>query len=337
MDKNIGFFVTEIAEAFALKTLMDAARPVFPSDNLAFRGDSISRSYKDILGPYTHGQYAMLNFKPDLIITSYSDMHTDLERGEGGPYRQLAVDAAILKACKPLFSQEEKARIKESYGIPGEKPIVVLGNPEYDVDHDRYILIRTLLPHTTVVISESWEPSEADSQHLTASEREEIVHINGVGHLAKLYAIADATVSCKNLARKDQQLNNFYEQTQNGPTFLVKPTRGSQYGFSYCEANSLAVTCDDIQDISARLRAYLQNPDPQRHQERRAALTQKTREEHLPRIIDLIEQLKNGSERRMFRYQHPESAWEPHYSYMKGRDVIDVYAGIPQGIVVGRD
>lgn len=325
---KIAFFVTEFAEAYALKTLKEAIANNFLEDELVFIGNRFAtkfnkiHDFRKILGSYHAETNALFDEKPDIVISAFSDLQHDFSRFEKGPFNHLSIDAAILKASKQLSSKNEKNNIKKEFFISNEKQIVVFGNVPHITEYFPVETIKSLLPKYQIILSSHNQINNSMKQ-FSQIEKKQIKQVKGYGKLAKLYEIADATINCNNLELKETQLNNFYEQTANGPTFMVTPTKGKQYGFDYCVKNELVHECTDAKDIVEKVHHYLENPNQKKHLEKRQFITAETRKNHLPKIVNLIKLYKNLIGTSTRTYVHPESKWKPYGWGLKNS--IDVY------------
>src|SRR4030042_2418229 len=134
-NKNIALRVGELADAYALETLYNEMKPLFPNDNIYFSVYYKSDESRKLLEKYPllkkgtiQPDYNLHKSNPDLVIMARSDTTNDLSRYEFGPYRTFAIDAAILKAMRRLPTPEQCKKVRELYGLRKiSKPLIVIG------------------------------------------------------------------------------------------------------------------------------------------------------------------------------------------------------------------
>jgi len=336
--KNIALRVGEIADAYALETLYNEMKDVFPDKNIYFSVHCNADTPRKMLEKYPllekgHIQpdYKLVKSKPDLVVMVGSDTTEDLSRYEKGPFRILVIDAPLLKAMKKFPVPGQLRKIKKEYGLENlQKPLAVMGWLPHGKDGEKAKkLITSLIPDVHFVVTPDRKGFPAlKYMNLREEELASVTEVEGIGHLAKLSAIADVSFSGWNLAKRGDRLNNFYEQSSGGPFFLTPTANTKQYGYKELVKQGLVIPCVDIEDIINQSTAFLeqlkQTPElKNQHKKKWLAHRNKTRRKFLPEIFDRIEWLLQSRKKpQIFTYIHPESDWG---GFNFNADPIDIF------------
>ena len=319
--KNIALRVNEIADAYALETLYHEIKDEFKDDNVYFSPSYGWQAVKDILRKYPqipNYESGLYSSKPDLVIQAHSDRTEDLSRYERGPFRTLAIDISILKACKNLPTPRKCEQIKQEYDLKNkEKPLAVLGmaNSVEKFIEPQKKLVQKIGQHAHIAVSDSFKMLQR-SWDLNEEELKNLTEISGHGHLAGLYAVADLAFCANNLIKSRGRLNNFYEQAQGGPIFFIPSENTKQYGYNKLVDMELIRPCSNLDDIMGQSQSYIEefkgNPKKMKNQHRRKWLAhqKKTRAKFMPQISEHIKYLLgSGKAKKMFTFIHPDSDW----------------------------
>lgn len=337
-NKNIALRVSELADAYALETLYNEMKPLFPRDNIYFSVNYKSKESRRLLEKYPQLEngliqpdYKLNNSDADLVIMARSDTTEDLSRYELGPYRTLAIDAAVLKAMRKLPTPEQCMKIRGQFGLgKTDKPLIVIGwlgaynNPRDKKGEREKEQVKGLLALLTKHAHLVTTPAKCEMPVLRYCNLDEtilsnITEVTALGELAKLYAIADIALSGHNFRQYGGNLNNFFEQSQRGPIFLVPTENPKQYGYREFVMQGLVRPCRNIEEIAEQTIKHLaqlkNNPQlKEEHRKKWLAHRKKTREQFLPEIFDRINWiLKSGNAKKLFTYTHPDSDWGNHY------------------------
>jgi hypothetical protein len=309
----------------------------FKEHNLYFINRHAMSHIHDILkdtmpknGRISFGQHALYHSKPNLVMMSYSDVLEDLSRYEYGPFRTFAIDAALLKACKPILNDSQKNVILEKYGLKNNnKPIVVIGRIGYDENGKHQEIIKELLPYAKIITVAHGDTGlkKYYLPKLTSKEKDQVLDVEGRGKLADLYTISDLNISGYNLQRWNCQLTNFFEQTQNGPVMMVLPSFTKQYGFQTFLDEKMVMPCENVEEIIVKSKNYLKNFNSDiksKYIKKRTKFTTNTLNIEMPKILSTLEYVLNsGNEIELFKYTHPESDWK--VNDYQSKEYIETY------------
>ena len=332
--RNISLRAGELADAYALKTLYNELKSIFPNDHLYFSLAPRSGIPPEIFEGYPvlkHGiiqpDYELNKSKPSMVIMVRSDTTEDLPRLEGGKYRTLCIDASLLKAMRPLPSNERCHEIKERYKLDGiERPLITLGWLGYynksietvskQKKRQTEKLISLLAERAHLITTPGrCNDSSLETYDLSRETLSNITDVPGWGHLADLYAVSDVALSWANFWKCGGNLNNFYEQTQGAPFFLVPTKNAKQYGYNEFVGQGLVRPCKDLEEITQKIIEFLDelgnNPQiKENHRQKWITHREKTRENYIPKISERIDWILNsGRKSEVFTYVHPESDW----------------------------
>jgi len=340
--KNIALRVHEISDSYALETLYHELKKAFPEDNLYFSCNT-DKTARAIVSKYSllekgniQPDYKLYFSRPGLVIQVMSDTTEDLARYESGPFKTLCVDVSLLKAMRVLPSPSELKRIKKQYGLEAiDESLATMGwlsmhqtlgmdNEAKKIVESEKVesarLIRSIAKTAHLIVTPPRCPYPSLKYYkLGRQTLSNITEVAGFGNLAKLYAVADVAFSGHNLRIHGGRLNNFFEQSQGGPVFMVPPKNTKQYGYREFVEEGMIKPCKNVEEIIKEGTEFLQELESKpelkaRHRQKCLAHRRKTRKQFLPEIFERIRYLlESGEEKQVYTYIHPESNWEGRY------------------------
>ncbi len=324
--KNLLLHVRELADLYALKTLYDYLAKTRADGNLdvrVFFGGSIDseRSREVLQNAPTRDQFQ--NSSIDAVVSCYSDI------GGGG---DLEIDISVLKNAVAPMSKEEKAELKQRYGVKSKEPVLVIGyaSPSPDVVK----VVEAASKHATVYLVGY---GKKDDYHLSPEAKDKVHVVDKHGVLKDYYAMADVAINANNLRHSSAPLHNFVEATEGGRLFMIPFSNLAQYGYRQLVNAGVIAECTDLGDLVDRVQDTLRNFDGnERVIEARARHLTRTRDAYLPVILAKIMQLA-GEETALpdsdlditqtgkrVRIMHPDSNWGLVFSYMKDVDMPQI-------------
>ncbi|HYD03802.1 MAG TPA: hypothetical protein VEC16_05905, partial [Alphaproteobacteria bacterium] len=259
--KKIALRFSEVAEAYMMRTLNEYLHDKI-DEKIHMYVPSGRTNLRNIIPKYIADQRGLMYLEPDLVIGPYSDVFTNMKRYEGGPYRTFAIDAAILKACKPVPDEQGIRILKQKYNIQTNKPIFTIGFYPYGDDHKELDdIINSTINSTQIVIVATGDTSVKE-HYLNNIDKDKIIEVVGRGMLSELYAISDISLSANHTIRYNSQLKNFFEMTQGGPTFMVPTTQNKQYGYKHFVEQGYVIECRNVRSMINKINKHLKNITP---------------------------------------------------------------------------
>ncbi len=269
----------ELADTYGLKTLYDYLRASNPSWQLFFWNyDTYGRSSKIFEGVETKSDD---DASIDTVVTCFSDIPN---KPVSKP--NVVIDLSILKNCVVPLSIEERLALKQKYGVPDNKPVVVVSYA-HETPEVTY-LVEKLRDCVELYVVGTF--SEEFTKNMAQFPQVHLVAERGI--LKDYYAMADAAINAVNLRADSSPLHNFVEATEGGPLFMV-PARGyPQYGYRQLVERGVIRECQDFMDIAAQVKEYLENfSGNEGHRAKRAEHLAASRTKYLPVIAAALEYL----------------------------------------------
>lgn len=250
--------------------------------------------------------------------------HSDINEGSGGlQNRRITIDHSILKNCVKPLTEDERKQLREKYKVPSDKPVVVLGchttSGNEDLAHQ--VMLKLKEETRAYVVGSTYFVQKNIPQGIT------VVCEQGV--LKDYYAMADISLMIDNLGDKKYQetLHNFIEATEGGPLFISKPYDKKQFGYKQLLELGVIKSANGEEDLVAKIKSYLANPNGEELREKRRKHLEKCREIYLNDLLRILNRLFNFSEEKCtsnlmvyfvdnmhsktnLRIVHPETYWE---------------------------
>jgi len=315
--KTLTFYVKELADMYAMKTLHDYLQ----QKELPFQYEFMGRvpKHQEIFGMPIHPvQHDIEN-----LVTVYSDVG-----GGSIGLNNLEIDISILKNAVQPITQREREALRQKYGISSERPVLVISYAtgiESEME-----LIRACKDFATTIVMTDLFPFMNITDIPEFEGNPYVKCVTKLGVLRDYYALADAAVNSNNLSHNFAELHNFVEATAGGPLFMVPSSRSQQYGYPQLVNRGVIRECQNSQMVISEVTQYLRtHRNHNRARNARARHLIETREMYLPVLeqyllhtfmdgpkpeSDLVERTKTIErrgkvERRGLRISHPQTDW----------------------------
>ena len=343
MTPTIGIRLTDgLADVYAFATLYDyLIEREFPA-NFVVGSDSAELIKKFRECTKTKLEYFLkpdeLDKASDIKLSSYCDIRSDLNSLCD---REIAIDHSILKNCMKPVNEEQRKLLRETYRIPADNPVIVVGFAysacQEDLDSLKFIFNHVCNDTSIYLVGSLGNVIDEFIEYWRGlSSRNAMKFFDTKGVLKDYYAAADLTLMSSRcgLQNLKSPLHNFVEATAGGPLFLVEPNNKLQYGYKKLRDLGAIRESRNTEDLISKIKTYLQHTNGQELRKLRAEHLEKSREIYLNDIMKLLNKVLELSEElpdsnlladivkvrkgRFFyekapriRIYHPETVWNP--------------------------